>query len=66
MKVCNSEAMKKIRELEEKKRLIVRAEETRSRVSYREGEEMRKTRYDMVSSSKMTLSCASFVCSWVR
>lgn len=52
MKVCNSEAMKKIRELEEKKRLIVRAEETRSRVSYREGEEMRKTRYDYAAARR--------------
>lgn len=52
MKVCNSEVMKKIRELEEKKRLIVRAEETRSRVSYREGEEMRKTRYDYAAARR--------------
>ena len=37
MKVCNSEAMKRIKELEERKKLVVYTEENRSRVSYREG-----------------------------
>lgn len=46
MKICNSEAMKLIKELEEKKKLVVYCEENRSRISYKEGEEKVVTNYD--------------------
>lgn len=46
MKMCNSEAMKAIKELEEKKRNIVYTENNRSRVSYKENEEKVLTKYD--------------------
>lgn len=38
MKICNSEAMKLIKELETRKSIIVYTEENRSRVSYKEDE----------------------------
>ena len=38
MKVCNAEAMKRIKELEEEKEMLVRVEDTRCTVSYKEGE----------------------------
>lgn len=46
MKVCNSEAMKEVKTLEERKRNLIYAEENRSRISYREGEEKIHTSYD--------------------
>lgn len=46
MKICNSEAMKKIKALEAQKRQLAFKEERRSRISYREGEERRPTGYD--------------------
>ncbi len=52
MKVCNSEAMKRIKELEERKKLVVYTEENRSRVSYREGEQMIPTKYDYAATRK--------------
>lgn len=38
MKVCNAEAMKMIKELEEEKRMLIYNEDYRSTVSYKEGE----------------------------
>ena len=52
MKVCNSEAMKAIKELEEKKRNIVYAEDNRSRISYKENEEKVLTKYDYAKTRK--------------
>lgn len=52
MKVCNSEAMKILKELETQKNLAVFTETTRSRVSYREGEEKRPTNYDYADTRK--------------
>lgn len=52
MKMCHSEAMKLIKELEEKKRLAVYNEESRSRVSYKEGEAMKPTKYDYAATRK--------------
>ncbi len=46
MKVCNSEAMKLIKDLEEKKQLLISNEDKRSRISYKEGEEKVINRYD--------------------
>lgn len=46
MKVCNSEAMKVIKELEEKKKNVIYTEDYRSRVSYKEGEEKICGKYD--------------------
>lgn len=46
MKMCNSEAMKLVKELEERKKIAVYCEENRSRVSYKEGEEMKPVKYD--------------------
>ena len=46
MKMCNSEAMKAIKELEEKKKNILYIENTRSRVSYKEGEKKVQTNYE--------------------
>jgi len=46
MKMCHSEAMKRIKELDERKKALVAAEMTRSRVSYKEGEEKTPTKYD--------------------
>lgn len=46
MKMCHSEAMKLIKELEEKKNTALRNEDSRSRVSYKEGEKAVPTRYD--------------------
>ncbi len=52
MKVCHSEAMKLIKELEEKKRLAVYTETSRSRVSYKEGEEAVPSKYDYAATRK--------------
>ena len=48
MKVCHSEAMKLIKELEEKKRLVIHTEVNRSRVSYKEV----PTKYDYAATRK--------------
>lgn len=52
MKVCNSEAMKLIKELEEKKRILIYNEANRSRVSYREDEPMTTTKYDYAATRR--------------
>lgn len=52
MKVCNSEARKLIKELEERKNLVVYTEEYRSRISYKEGEEKTLTKYDYAATRK--------------
>ncbi len=46
MKMCNSEAMKVIKELEEKKKKIIYNENARSKVLYKEGEEKVLNNYD--------------------
>ena len=46
MKMCNSEAMKAVKELEEKKKNVIYTEDYRSRISYKEGEEKVLTKYD--------------------
>ena len=46
MKMCNSEAMKAIKELEEKKKNVIFNENYRSRISYKEGEKKVLTNYD--------------------
>lgn len=48
MKMCNSEAMKAIKELEQKKRNILYIENNRSRVAYKEGEKRGQINYDYV------------------
>lgn len=45
MKICNSEAMKLIKELEEKKKNVLYNENCRSRISYKEDEEKVLTKY---------------------
>lgn len=52
MKICNSEAMKAVKELEEKKRNIIYAEDNRSRISYKEGEKKVLTNYDYPATRK--------------
>ncbi len=52
MKMCNSEAMKAIKELEEKKSNIIYTEDYRSKVSYKEGEEKVLTKYDYAATRK--------------
>lgn len=52
MKICNSEAMKLIKELETKKNLIVFAETNRSRISYKEGEEKCPAKYSYEATRK--------------
>lgn len=52
MKVCHSEGMKLIKELEESKKLAIFTETNRSRVSYKEGEPMQKTKYDYAATRK--------------
>lgn len=52
MKMCNSEAMKAVKELEEKKRNIICNEELRSRISYKEGEEKVISKYDYAETRK--------------
>ena len=46
MKMCNSEAMKAIKELEEKKKNVIYNEDYRSRISYKENEEKVLSKYD--------------------
>lgn len=45
MKMCNSEAMKAIKELEEKKQRMIYTENNLSKISYKEGEEKVLTKY---------------------
>lgn len=52
MKVCHSEAMKKIKELEEQKNLLVYNEVNRCTVSYKEGEEKTPSKYDYAKTRK--------------
>ena len=52
MKMCNSEAMKAIKELEEKKRNVIYNEDYRSRISYKEDEEKVLTKYDYAETRK--------------
>lgn len=52
MKMCNSEAMKVIKELEEKKKKIIYNENARSKVLYKEGEEKVLNNYDYAQTRK--------------
>ncbi len=52
MKMCNSEAMKAVKELEEKKKNLIYIEETRSKISFKEGEEKVLTNYDYAATRK--------------
>lgn len=46
MKVCHTEAMKKIKEYEEQKRILIRQEYDNSTISYKEGEEKIASNYN--------------------
>lgn len=46
MKLCNSEAMKRIKELENQKYLLLYTENNRSTISYKEGEDKILTKYN--------------------
>lgn len=46
MKICFSEAMKAVKELEEKKKNVIYNEDYRSRISFKEGEEKVLSNYD--------------------
>lgn len=50
--MCNSEAMKVIKELEEKKKKIIYNENARSKVLYKEGEEKVLNNYDYAQTRK--------------
>ena len=52
MKMCNSEAMKAVKELEEKKKNLIYAEDNRSRISYKEGEEKVLDNYSYAETRK--------------
>lgn len=52
MKMCNSEAMKVIKELEEKKKKIIYNENARSKVLYKGGEEKVLNNYDYAQTRK--------------
>lgn len=52
MKMCNSEAMKAVKELEQKKKNILYTEDSRSTVSYKEGEKKVTTNYDYAATRK--------------
>lgn len=52
MKMCNSEAMKAVKELEQKKKNILYTEDSRSTVSYKEGEKKVTTYYDYAATRK--------------
>lgn len=54
MKVCHSEAMKKVKELEEQKKLLIYNENKRCTVSYKEGEEKTPVDYDYAKCRKET------------
>ncbi|MDE5602211.1 MAG: hypothetical protein K2J16_06920 [Clostridia bacterium] len=46
MRMCNSEAMKRIKELEDQKQKLIYSERMRSKVSYKEDEEKKPSNYD--------------------
>ncbi len=46
MKICNTEAMKQIKELEKKKEILLYTENTKSTISYKEGETKKPSKYD--------------------
>lgn len=52
MKMCNSEAMKAVKELEEKKKNLIFIENNRSRISYKEGEKKVVTNYEYEATRK--------------
>lgn len=52
MKMCNSEAMKAVKELEEKKKNLIYNEDNRSRISYKEGEEKVLNNYNYAETRK--------------
>ncbi len=52
MKMCNTEAIKSIKELEEKKNQLIYNENRGCTVSYKEGEEKTPTKYDYVKTRK--------------
>lgn len=52
MRMCNSEAMKAIKELEEKKKNVIYIEDKRSRVAYKEGESRGNINYDYAKTRK--------------
>ena len=52
MKMCNSEAMKLIKELESKKNKLIYNEDNHSKISYKEGEEKVLTNYDYAQTRK--------------
>ena len=52
MKMCNSEAMKAIKELEEKKKNVIFIEDNRSRISFKEGEKKVLTNYEYDATRK--------------
>ena len=52
MKMCNSEAMKAVKELEEKKKKIIYTENTRSRIAYKADENKVLTNYDYSQTRK--------------
>ena len=52
MKMCNSEAMKAIKELEIKKDKLIYNEDNHSKISYKEGEEKVLTNYDYAQTRK--------------
>lgn len=52
MKICHSEALKLVKELEERRSALVAAEDRRSRIMYKEGEEKRAAKYDYVQTRR--------------
>ncbi len=52
MKICNSEAMKIIKDLEQKRQAIIYNEDNRSRLSYKEGEEKVICKYNYCETRK--------------
>ena len=52
MKMCNSEAMKVIKELEEKKKKVIYTENSQSRIAFKEGENKVITNYDYAVTRK--------------
>ncbi|MCM1130246.1 MAG: hypothetical protein NC310_00090 [Roseburia sp.] len=52
MKVCNSEAMKYIKELERQKDILLYTENNRSTISYKEGEVKQASKYDYEATRK--------------
>ena len=52
MRMCHSEAMKTVKELEEKRRNLIYIENNRSRVSYKEGEARGEINYDYYETRK--------------